>query len=254
MPWPKGPQTCKQCSEGFENVQQLAVHSRREHPRAKRPDDTSNVSVSAPATATTEPGEVHDEPPPQPVIKKPKIAGGLVPWISLLGLGVYSRNAYDGSVIQQGTPAFIEALDEVAQENETVYKFLAAIALADSPTAKLIIASLAIMVPILANHRPDSKALRTVTGGLRFMPGTNIPRLPVVTEDEEERAQAEAVDDFVDAARTTLEGLSEEDQQKIATAMQGVPEDVMAKMMASAPIFAGGMAHPEAETPDADTG
>lgn len=250
MPWPKGPQTCKQCGEGFENVQQLAVHSRREHPRAKRPDDTSNVSVSAPATATTEP----DEPPPQPVIEKPKIAGGLVPWISLLGLGVYSRNAYDGSVIQQGTPAFIEALDEVAQENETVYKFLAAIALADSPTAKLIIASLAIMVPILANHRPDSKALRTVTGGLRFMPGTNIPRLPVVTEDEEERAQAEAVDDFVDAARTTLEGLSEEDQQKIATAMQGVPEDVMAKMMASAPIFAGGMAHPEAETPDADTG
>ena len=242
MPWPKGPQTCKQCSEGFENVQQLAVHSRREHPRAKRPDDTSNVSVSAPATATTEPGEVHDEPPPQPVIKKPKIAGGLVPWISLLGLGVYSRNAYDGSVIQQGTPAFIEALDEVAQENETVYKFLAAIALADSPTAKLIIASLAIMVPILANHRPDSKALRTVTGGLRFMPGTNIPRLPVVTEDEEERAQAEAVDDFVDAARTTLEGLSEEDQQKIATAMQGVPEDVMAKMMASAPIFEIGRA------------
>jgi hypothetical protein len=43
---------------------------------------------------------------------------------------------------------------------------------------------------------------------------------------------------------------------KISEAMQGVPEDVMAKLFASVPIFQGGMTHPEAggESSDGATG
>jgi hypothetical protein len=234
----------------------MAAHVRTKHPKP-RGDDSSDAPVDggpSPST-TTERGEVTDDAPTPGVVVhgKPKIAGGLVPWLSLLGLAVYSRNQYDGRVIQQGIPPFIEALDEVALQNETVYKFLAAISMADSPTAKLIIATLAMLVPMMANHRPDSRFLRTVTGGLRFMPGTDIPSLPIVADTEEERAEAQAVEDYVDSARTALENLPEEDQKKIADAMAGVPEDVLAKLVASAPIFAGGMEHPETsgeETPN----
>lgn len=256
MAWPtgKGPFPCKHdgCDDEFDMVQKLAAHVRTKHPKpapdsSDDPVDGSTVDRSGelkqPQTPT---GEPPSEYIPPVVGQKMKYGFGLSPWLNLIGMSVYTRNNYDGLVIQKGIPPLIEAIDLYAEQNEVLYNFLKAIALTDSPQAKLIIAALAIIVPILANHRPDSNMLRNITGGLRMMPGTDIPPLPSVMAEPE----GEAMEEFVQQAKTTLESMTEEDQQRITEAMMSIPPDVMAKMMTN--VHPGGMTHPEATATDGE--
>lgn len=226
---------CGRSFEGPNGRFALAGH-RKIHNRK----DTSN-------TVTTEPGETHEPPPVDPdnipwqppKVLKPKVAGALVPYLSMAGLAVHSRNKYDGSVFANGIPPLIEALDDVAQENDALYKLLNGISKANSPTAKLVIALLAIVVPILANHHPESSMLRNFTGGLRMMPGTDIPSLPAVSDDP----AAQATEDFVATAKTILDNMTDEDKEKIEQAISSVD---LGAMMAQMPVVPGGMVHPEA--------
>jgi len=179
---------------------------------------------------------------PPPKVTRPKVAHGLTPWLSLLGLAIYNRNAYDGQVVSNGVPGFVTALDDVAQDNDALYKLLEGISKGDSPNFRLIVATLAIIIPILANHRPDSNALRNVTGALKMMPGTNIPNL--APREGKEQSDA-AVDGFATMAQDLLANLPEEVVNGMGEAMANMPDDVKEAMAQQAATMFGGMAHPE---------
>lgn len=231
---------CNRCEEHYPTRLILGAHYRK-HLNADRRDsgDTSDVPMGS-EPEKVEPDGVFD--PPWIPGPKPKVAAGLVPWLSMMGLAVSQRNAYDGAVITQGIPPLIEALDDVAQDNAQLYKLLDGINKSDSPTFKLVVASMAIVVPILANHRPDSGMLRNLTGALRFVPSTNIPKMPARPDHEDEDNRSAQM---MGLAADFVANMSEEQQEQMAAQMADVPPDVMAQMMAqAAPIF-GGMAHPE---------
>jgi hypothetical protein len=175
-------------------------------------------------------------------VVRPKVADGLVPWLSIAGLAIHRRNAYDGTVFSNGIPGFVNALDDVAQQNDALYKLLEGIKVGDSPNFRLVVAALCIIVPILANHRPDSGALRNLTGGLRMMPGSNIPKLPPRPENAEADA---AADTFADVARSMVENMPEDVLSKMADAFADIPDEVKQQMMEQAATMVGGMAHPE---------
>ena len=194
--------------------------------------------------STTDESDEPDTPRPPlpPPGFRPKVAGGLYPWLMMAGMAVAQRNAYDGAVIQAGAPGLIEALDEVAENNDQLYRALQAVSAMDSPGVKLAVAVGAILIPMMANHRPESGMLRSATRTLQFIPGTNIPLLPVREGHEDEDAQADTV---MQQAADFMAGMTEEQQEQMAAQMQEIPPEVLAQMMQdTAPIF-GGMAHPD---------
>ena len=201
-------------------------------------DDTDGVAKPPPGDSEYIP----PKPNPTPHVLKPKVADGLIPWLSMVGFAVHRRNAYDGTVISNGIPAFTDALDEVAQQNEALYKLLAGIKLGDSPNFRLALASLAIIVPILANHRPDSNGLRNITGALRMMPGTKIPRLPPRAENTEGDT---AADDMADKVQAMVENLPPEQAQAMADAFDNMPQEMKDKLLEQSAVMFGGAAHPE---------
>jgi hypothetical protein len=169
----------------------------------------------------------------------------------MAGMAVYARNEYDGTVFANGIPPLIEALDDVAQENDALYRLLKGIAMGDSPNFKLVVALLAIVVPIMANHRPESGALRNVTGALRFFPTTNIPKPPPRPgATAEEVAQENMADTVMSSMMTAMSTMTPEQQEQMMTAAADIPVDLISTMVAQMP---GGMAHPD-EVHDIATG
>jgi hypothetical protein len=202
-------------------------HSTDNSDGTPKPDDPEYIPPNVPA------------PPP---VVRPKVADGLVPWLSMLGMAVHSRNAYDGQVISDNVPNLVSSLDEVAQQNESLYRLLEGIKKGDSPNFRLALATLAILVPIFANHRPDSNALRSLTGALRMMPGTNIPRLPPRPDNVEGDT---AADDMADKVQTMLADMPDEQMEAMQAAFYQMPPEVREAMMQQAATVMGGMAHPE---------
>lgn len=231
--------TCWECSPPTEwTVPQMRGHVNKHRNEAKKAAQAVDSSSTSPADRVDEKGEVKPPPdgaeynPPQvtPVIvHRPKVADGLVPWLSLVGLAVHRRNNYDGDVMSQGIPGLVSALDDVAQTNDSLYRLLEGIKKGDSPNFRLAMAVIAIVVPILANHRPDSGLLRNAVGGLRIMPGTNIPPLPKPANvTPEQHAQTEGM---VGQMRDLLDNMSEEDAQAMTDAIAQMPPDLIEKMV-----------------------
>ena len=243
---------CNECDPPTEwRPAQLAGHQNK-HRRERAREALANDSSSIPTESkVNQAGEVADEattgyvpPTVTPVVvHRPKVADALIPWLSIAGLAVHRRNEYDGTVISQGIPGFIGALDDVAQGNDSLYRLLEGIKKGDSPNFRLALATIAIVVPIMANHRPDSGALRNLVGGLRIMPGTNIPALPKPTNVSQEVHDAN--ESLVTKMHDTLASMSDEEQEQLADAFSQLPPDLIDKMVQfqTAPSM---MAHPEA--------
>jgi hypothetical protein len=235
------------CGREFDTAMALKGHGNK-HRFAKL--DSSDVPTDATpgpdATDTpprTEPTSEYVPPHVEsPKVIRPKVADGLVPWLSIAGLAVHRRNAYDGTAIANGIPQFVDALDDVAQQNDALYKLLEGIKVGDSPNFRLVIAALCIIVPIMANHRPDSGGLRNLVGALRMMPGSNIPALPPRADRTEADA---AADDFADKARQMVENIPTEVMDGMAAVFEQMPEETRRVMMEQAATMVGGMAHPE---------
>lgn len=253
--------TCWQCDPPSEwKPAQLAGHQnkhRNEKKRAEQALDSSSIPAEA---RVDEDGEMR--PPPtgedyqqpeivRPIVHRPKVAVGLVPWLSMAGLAIHQRNAYDGDVVSRGIPGFIEALDDVAAENDSLYRLLEGISKGNSPNFKLALATLAIIVPILANHRPESKALRNLTGGISMIPGTNIPPLPKAPDVPQEVYDATV--DITAKMKETLDNMSEDDQQAMVDVFATLPPDLIARMV-DFQTSQEGMAHPEDVNVAADNG
>lgn len=243
--------TCYDCDPPTEwKPAQISGH-RNKH-RSKKVD-SSAIPLE---NRVAETGEVIEqdqttiyEPPVMPtvVVKRPKVADGLVPWLSLAGFAVARRNAYDGDVISNGVPPFINALDDVAQQNDSLYRLLEGIQKGDSPNFRLALATLCIVIPILANHRPESTGLRNLVGGLRFMPGQNIPPLPKAEAVPQEVHDLN--EQMMTKAKEMFESMSDEDREKVAESITQLPDDLLQKMVdfQTAP---SAMSHPESFVSD----
>lgn len=249
---------CDDCGREFGSSANLGRHRSVKH-AAPKPPPSAGPSSDAPiggddplwarepkadAEVPLDGGDAYIPPDgtPPPKVLRPKVADGLTPWLSLLGLAIYNRNHYDGQAISNGVPGFVAALDDVAQQNDAVYKLLEGIKLGDSPNFRLVVAALAIIAPILANHRPDSNGLRNVTGALKMMPGTNIPDLPPREGREETDT---AADNFAGMAQDLLSQMPPDAMEQMAQAFDQMPDDVKQQMMEQAATMVGGMAHPD---------
>jgi hypothetical protein len=250
--------TCWDCTPPTEwKPQQISGHRnkhRNEEKKAAQANDSSSVPgpiPTIPDVRVNQDGETSDRPdyePPQVppvVIHRPKVADALVPWLSIAGYAIAQRNAYDGDVMSRGIPGFVNALDDVAQTNDSLYRLLEGIKAGDSPNFRLALCTLAIIVPILANHRPESKALRNLVGGLRFVPGTDIPRLPKAPDVTQEAD--DVAEDMTQKMREAFEQMSDEDRVKIEESINSLPADLLTKMVnfQTAPSM---MEHPETVT------
>ena len=252
--------TCWECDPPTEwRPAQLAGHQNR-HRNEKKRAERANDSSSVPSEARfDERGETPEEAPPKDteyiapeVVKgnvvRPKVADGLTAYMAVLGFAISQRNAYDGTAFNNGLPFFIDSLDDVAQQNDSLYRLLEGIKKGDSPNFRLVLATLAIIVPILANHRPESKALRNLVGGLRFIPGTNVPPLPKPPDVSQEAYDTS--EGMVGKMKEAFDAMSEEDRTKLEDVFTQIPPDLITRMVAhqTSPSM---MNHPEAtETVD----
>jgi hypothetical protein len=251
--------TCWECTPPTEwKPTQFAGHGNKhriERKRAEAANDSSSVPIEArvnEAGETTEKVESVYEPPQSPprVITRPRVADGLIPYLSLIGLAVHRKNQYDGDVIAHGIPGLVNALDDVAQQNDSLYRLLEGLKKGDSPNFRLVLATLAILLPVLANHRPESGALRNVVGGLRLLPGTDIPPLPKPADVPQEAY--DATEDMVGKMKDVLENMTDDEAQAMADAMSQVPPDLIERMV-KAQTVPTSMQHPEfvGDEPDA---
>lgn len=257
--------TCWDCDPPTEWEPHRINGHRNKHRNKPARGDSSSVPAGDrvnEAGEMTQPGAdlppetIHVERPV--VVSRPKVADGLTPWLALAGMAVYNRNHYDGVVFQRGTPGLISALDDVAQENDALYRFLEGVKKGDSPNFRLALACLAIIVPVLANHRPDSKMLRNAVGGLSLIPGTNIPPLPKPADVSQE--EYDATQTVVRGMREMVETLTPEQGEAMAQALTEIPGDVLEKLgdMVTAQTVPSTMTNPatlgdEAVVDDAET-
>ncbi len=168
---------------------------------------------------------------------KPKVAGVITPYMAMVAFAVSQRNAYDGAVVSAGIPNLVEALDAVAQQNEQLYKLLQALQSGNNPNLQLVVAALAIIIPILANHRPDSNVLRGVTGALSYVPGTSIPPLPpkpVRTEepgDDIRQPPPPSVDDTIAQAKAVYDSMTDEERGVFEEGINALPADLLDRIV-----------------------
>lgn len=255
--WFEGAVACEQCDPtSWWKPTQIFGHQNKHRNDAKaaaRANDSSDVPAGE--ASVNQQGETKGPDsewvPPQGVrpvvVHRPKVADGLIPWLSVMGLAVHQRNEYDGKVFSQGIPGFVGALDDVAQENDSLYRLLEGIKKGDSPNFRLALATLAIILPILANHRPDNGLLRNAVGGMRLMPGTDIPPLP--KRPEQSDADYNATEDMTTRMREQFENMSEEEQTVMAEAFAQIPEDLITRLV-TAQTSPAMMDHPEVTVTD----